>query len=286
MSEKDRESFQAAVSKLAKTKDTQRWFNATVGACSLRTLRSSLCCIDLANRMPASKLLANLQDACERYELHRELKAQSATLYAALTNKHKKFIRDWIGAATDACPGEYCGLSESQVLERLAAAWAPIFEKAPALKRPLHLYRAVGGDHARAIAALQVGHSVTLDRHSSFAHSPDMVRKYGMLLLDPDDPEPICIMCVKVPKGTRFVYLGGMERTGGLGGVDRAKGLDDIDRTQGETVLAPPLRLKKTARNARARNCEGVMDERYDRTHRLSVVTMTATKDARTGSLN
>lgn len=214
----------------------------------------------------AEHIVNNFSEACKRYEKHRELKAHSKEFYKHLTIAESRFIKKWKSA-------DYVGMS----LDEIQRAWHALFIKAPRLSQEHVLFRAVAGQHAAMLAELPINATVDIDRYSSFAHSADMVRKYAAFLAKPRprsrSRSTITIMCVRIPRGTPFVFLSGLDKVHADWVCDASNGLEDIDRTQGELVL-PPMRLLKTAKNQHAQMCEGVFTKKHDRTCNVAITTL------------
>jgi hypothetical protein len=205
--------------------------------------------------MASSKLAVSLAESCERYAVHRELRAASEGMYSELTKGDERFIRDWVGAEIHATDGRWSRYKGTALVEKLTESWDKVFRKAPKFDRAHTLYRAVSGEHAAKMAALKVGNlTVDLDRYSSFTHSPEMVRRYALFLTE---DAPITIMCVRVRKGTPFVFLGGRKSKNGFSAFQSGReDTEDIDKTQGEVILGP-LALRKSSKNTRATLCDG-----------------------------
>lgn len=203
----------------------------------------------------ADALARSMQEACDRYANHRELKALSAKLYRALSSNDKRFLKDW-----QAC--EFCG-------DNYAAAKAPwdrIFARVamPVLPRDMVMYRAVSGPYAGTLKKLRSGQSMTIDRYSSFAHSPQMAREFALWQMQ---NKPVAVICVMLKKGTPFFFASGRDTGGGLS----ARGRENIDKTQGEVVLAP-FQLTKTAANKTVKLCDGIYEEKYAVTGSVTLI--------------
>jgi hypothetical protein len=207
-------------------------------------------------RGSSDALVASIEEACDRYALHRELRALSAGLYRALTPSDKRFLADW-----QSC--EYCGDNHALAVPH----WERVFAKksTPVLPRAMVFYRAVSGEHAAEVSRRK---SVALDRFSSFAHSPQMARDFALWQLP---NAPVTIMCVTVQRGTPFVFASGRDTGGGFS----ARGRDNIDKTQGEVVFAP-MTLTKQAPNRKVRLCDGVVTDRLAADGVVTVVTCAA----------
>lgn len=219
----------------------------------------------------ADKVLANLSEACERYQTHRSLKDQSKKFYDSLSGKEKKFMDDWVSAEVWNLSGVYYK-QEIDMPTLMLKTWTKLFEKVPRTQKAMYVYRAVGEEHAKEIIDMKAGSTIVLDRYSSFAHSPDMVRNYALLTSHPD--VDICIMCIKVPKGTKYAFLSGMKLSGRLSAFDKGDPIiENIDRTQGELILEPVTLVKKK-NNGSHLMCEGKYAKTHDRTMKISVVTM------------
>jgi hypothetical protein len=224
----------------------------------------------------AARMIANLNDACERFAAHKTLKKISDAWYVRLSKSDVKFIGDWVSAETWSGSSKKWGrLTSVQRQALIQKEWNRVFAKAPPrLLKPTTMYRAVTGEHARLLASMKAGATVDINRYSSFAHSPDMVRKYAAFLCEPGEKCAIVIMCVAVPKGHPFVFLGGFEHAA----VQSAflDGSVNIDRTQGEVVLAPGI-WKKLGRNRNVDFCtpDGTVVT-------LAIVSLTAVAPSRT----
>ena len=220
----------------------------------------------------AAALAANLTDACARYDAHRALKHASSGMYAALTAADKSFIKAWVSLEIhDIRSKSYGRLTPTALQQLLLKRWTLVIAKAPTLPRDTVMYRAVTGVHAAQIAKLKVGGTIALDRYSSFAHSPDMVRKYAGFLVEPGAKrETVVVLCVTVARGTPFVFIGAMDFTG-FGKRAYRPGMEEIDNTQGEVVLGP-MTLSKTARNRTVKMCEGTFAEELGRTCSVIIV--------------
>ena len=203
-------------------------------------------------------LVRSVEEACERYAKHRELKALSARLYKSLTDGDKAFLKGW-----QAC--EFCG--DENV--KANAHWDRIFARKamPVLPRTMVMYRAVDGSHASDVARRK---TTRIDRYSSFAHSPQMAREFALMLAPGG---PVTVMCVTFPKGTPFAFTSGRDTGGGWS----ARGQESIDKTQGEVVLAP-MTLTKTSPNRKVTVCDGVYEERHSNTAVVVFVTCVASK--------
>lgn len=203
-------------------------------------------------------LVRSVEEACERYARHRELKALSARLYKSLTDSDKAFLKGWQGC-------EFCGDENAKA----TAHWDRIFAKKsmPVLPRTMVMYRAVSRAHATDVARRK---TTRIDRYSSFAHSPQMAREFALMLAPGG---PVTVTCVTFPKGTPFAFASGRDTGGGLS----ARGRDNIDKTQGEVVLAP-MTLTKTAPNRKVTICDGVFTDRYSTTTAVVFVTCVASK--------
>jgi hypothetical protein len=69
----------------------------------------------------------------------------------------------------------------------------------------------------------------------------------------------MCIMCVKIPKGTKYAFLSGMKLRGGFSAfTDDSKHSEIIDKTQGEIILEP-MTLVKRKTNGNHLICEESM---------------------------
>lgn len=217
----------------------------------------------------ADQVLANLSETCRRFERHVYLKEESKKFYKAMTKKDITFINDWISAEVWNMNGKYW--KHDDPAKVLLKTWTKLFEKAPVTKKSMYVYRAVFEQHAIEIIRAKTGTSIVLDRYSSFSHSPDMVRKYASLSLQSigDSDIDICIMCIKIPKGTKYAFLSGIKREGGWSAFDKDNEMvENIDKTQGELILNPMTLIKK--KNERTSViCEG----KYRK--KISVVTLT-----------
>lgn len=222
----------------------------------------------------ASKAVASYVEACERYALHRQLKAESADLYSSLTKTQKQFLLDWISAEIHSPSGKWQISGKETLLDKLYRAWNPIFQKAPKFLRKTFMYRVVSGDHATELASLKVGASMELDRHSSFSHSPEMAKKYTMWLAGEDH---VVVICLEVPKHTPYVYISGWNWKGGLStNPSKRKDVEDIDNTQAEVVLGP-MTLKKTSKNIRTAFCDGFFSKEANMTRKIVVASFKMT---------
>jgi hypothetical protein len=193
----------------------------------------------------ADAIARSMQEACDRYAKHRELRALSAKLYRALTPVDKRFHKDW--QACEFCSDKYAAAK---------APWDRIFARVamPVLPRDMVMYRAVSGPYAAALKRVKVGQTLTIDRYSSFTHSPQMAREFALWQMQ---NKPIVVICVTLKKGTPFFFASGRDTGGGLS----ARGRENIDKTQGEVVLAP-FKLTKTATKT-VKLCDGMYEEKY-----------------------
>lgn len=193
-----------------------------------------------------------LRDACDRYAMDRELRAGSKKLYSSLTSDEDDFLKAW-----KACT--FCGLKQGRLLRTATTTWDDIFERAPAFQRDVVMYRAVEGKHALEIRDVSRGGTFDLDRYSSFAHSPEMARIFmgGW-------GRTATVLCVKIKKGTRFVFASGR---------DTGHGTTTVDATQGEVVLAP-MTLKKSSADRTVELCHDRIGSA--KPTRVTIVSMTA----------
>lgn len=217
----------------------------------------------------ADKVLANLAESCERFKKHRALQDESRPFYESLSEKDSAFVQDWVSAEIHDLSGRY---RDKDLPRLLSKTWTKLFRKAPSTRKPMYVFRAVGDAHAKAVIDMKIGGEVTLDRFSSFAHSPDMVRNYALLASEPS--VQMCIICVKIPAGTKYAFLSGMKLIGGFSAFSKDDPIrENIDSTQGELVLQP-MTLVKKKNNGNHLICEGRYVRSHDRTRKVSVVTM------------
>jgi hypothetical protein len=172
----------------------------------------------------------NLREAYDRYKLHSRLRDQSRKLYDTLSRKEKIYIEDYMGAEITRRGGlgggKYSKLGEHSAQRVMKSMWESIFEKAPSLSSETIMYRAICNEHGKAVSSMRMGQAIDILEYSSYAHSPDMLRKYAEFL---DHESDICIMCVHVPTQTKFVYLSGLGKRKDV----------PVDDTQGEVILEP-----------------------------------------------
>jgi hypothetical protein len=176
------------------------------------------------------KLKNNIREAYDRYDLHSRLRDQSYQLQRTLSRKEKTYIEDFMSAEITRHggmgAGKYSKLGEHSARRLMKSMWEYIFKKAPRLSSGMIMYRVICNEHGKTVSSFRKGVSIDIFEYSSYTHSSNMVRKYAEFL---DEESDICIMCVHVPAGTRFIYVSGLNV-----GSDVS-----VDDTQGEVILEP-----------------------------------------------
>ena len=101
-------------------------------------------------------IVRSIEEACDRYAQHRELRALSAVFFKSLTKSDKAFLKGW-----QAC--EFCGDAYSKA----TLQWIRMFARKsmPVLHRTMIMYGAVDGAHATEVARRN---TTRIDRYSSF----------------------------------------------------------------------------------------------------------------------
>jgi hypothetical protein len=149
-------------------------------------------------------------------------------LCRTLSRKEMTYIDDFMGAEITRDGGmgggKYSKLGKNSARRVMSSIWASIFNKAPRLSSETMMYRAISNEHGKVVCSMRKGAVINIMEHSSYAHSPNMVRRYAEFL---DNESNVCIMCVHVPANTKFVFLSGLKS-----GVP-------VDDTQGEIILQP-----------------------------------------------
>jgi hypothetical protein len=119
-----------------------------------------------------------------------------------MTKQDKTFVQDWVSADVWALDGKYYR-KDPEYLPNVLKTWTKMFERVPVTQKAMYVFRMEGDAKCQESHRCQ-DRRRRGDRYASFAHSPHMVREYALLQSTPDIH--MCIMCVKIPKGTKYAF--------------------------------------------------------------------------------